>query len=317
MRGQRAASSISSSPRPPPSMARPAPKPVTEDDAAQSDLSLRPLEADGRVDARGHGARSRSALCGAALFQRRWRRSEGPDSASRRRTRRISSRSPCRRRSAARPSWTIFGNGLSHAAMAPAMRDYIQVTDLVDAHLDALRLSARRRRLTRLQLRLWPRRDGEGGHRRGEESVGRRFQGRDRPAPSRRSRGDRRARRAGARCARLAAASATISKRSSRRRWTGNVGCTTKDCDAHMPLTLEQRRERLGQRFARTGSRGGVGRARPWMVGPVTGRRSPSERPGRARKACVVSPPRRGAGGLADRGDAARASTSAARASSR
>ena len=32
--------------------------PVTEDDAAEPDLALRPLEADGRVDARGHRARA-------------------------------------------------------------------------------------------------------------------------------------------------------------------------------------------------------------------------------------------------------------------
>ena len=46
--------------------------------------------------------------------------------------------------------------------------------------------SARRRRERRLQLRLRPRVDGQGGRRRGQARLGRRFQGRDVAAPRRR-----------------------------------------------------------------------------------------------------------------------------------
>ena len=59
------------------------------DDAAQPDLALWPLEADGRVDAGGRRARLRFPLCGAALFQRRRRRSAGAGSGRRPRWRRI------------------------------------------------------------------------------------------------------------------------------------------------------------------------------------------------------------------------------------
>ncbi len=48
------------------------------DDAARADLAVWALQADGRADTGGHRARTRSALCGVALFQRCRRRSEGP-----------------------------------------------------------------------------------------------------------------------------------------------------------------------------------------------------------------------------------------------
>ena len=43
------------------------------------------------------------------------------------------------------------------------VRDYIQVTDLIDAHLAALAYLRGGGDSVRLQLRLWPRRDGQGG----------------------------------------------------------------------------------------------------------------------------------------------------------
>ena len=43
------------------------------------------------------------------------------------------------------------------------VRDYIQVTDLIDAHLKRTRLFARRGDERRLQLRLWAWRDGQRG----------------------------------------------------------------------------------------------------------------------------------------------------------
>ena len=52
-------------------------EPVSEDAAARADLPLRPLQADGRMDAGGRFARLRLPLCGAALFQCRRRRSQG------------------------------------------------------------------------------------------------------------------------------------------------------------------------------------------------------------------------------------------------
>ena len=64
-------------------------EPVGEGRAARADLALWPLEADGRMDARGREPRLRLPLCRAALFQRRRRRPGRAASASRRRRRRI------------------------------------------------------------------------------------------------------------------------------------------------------------------------------------------------------------------------------------
>ena len=49
--------------------------------AARADLALWQLEADDRDDAARHGGGASAPLCGAALFQRRRRRSEGPERA--------------------------------------------------------------------------------------------------------------------------------------------------------------------------------------------------------------------------------------------
>ena len=57
------------------------------------------------------------------------------------------------------------------------VRDYIQVTDLIDAAFERARLFARRRGERRLQLRLWARGDGQGGRRGRQTGVGDRFSG--------------------------------------------------------------------------------------------------------------------------------------------
>ena len=63
------------------------------------------------------------------------------------------------------------------------VRDYIQVSDLIDAHMSALTYLAGGRREPRLQLRLRTRGDGQRGHRCRQTGVGRRFSGRGiRPA---------------------------------------------------------------------------------------------------------------------------------------
>ena len=85
------------------------------------------------------------------------------------------------------------------------VRDYIQVTDLIDAHLQRARLFARRRRQRRLQLRLRARRDGQGGRRGRQTGVGGRFSCCRLGTARRRSSRDRRQGRAGEERARLEA----------------------------------------------------------------------------------------------------------------
>ena len=88
------------------------------------------------------------------------------------------------------PSMDIFGEDYP-TRDGTCVRDYIQVTDLIDAHLAALAYLRGGRREPRLQLRLRPRRDGQGGDRRRQARLRRRFQGRPRrrggPATRRRS----------------------------------------------------------------------------------------------------------------------------------
>ena len=86
---------------------------------AQSDLALRPLEADGRVDAAGREPRLRPALRRAALFQRRRRRSAGAARPVDARTPPISSSAACRRRSAVFPAWMSSARTI-RPATAPA-----------------------------------------------------------------------------------------------------------------------------------------------------------------------------------------------------
>ena len=86
------------------------------------------------------------------------------------------------------------------------VRDYIHVSDLVQAHLDAFALSAQRRRVRDGELRLRPRLFGARGDRRREARIRRRFPRRHQRAARRRSGADRRVVGARPRGARLAAA---------------------------------------------------------------------------------------------------------------
>ena len=176
MRGAHAGSSTSSSPRPRRSMAKPASSAVTEDSAARARLALRPLQADGRMDARRYGRGARPALRRAALLQRRRRRPAGP-----RRPVDPQRHPPDQGRGAdgaraAAGLLEIFGTDYP-TPDGTCLRDYIQVTDLVRAHVDALRyLRAGGESLTcncgyarGFSVR--------GGGRCGEGRVGRRFPG--------------------------------------------------------------------------------------------------------------------------------------------
>ena len=80
-----------------------------------------------------------------------------------------------------RPKIDVFGTDYD-TPDGTCIRDYIHVTDLVRAHLDALALSARRRRIADAQLRLRPRLLGARGDRHGQARVRRRFRGRRSPA---------------------------------------------------------------------------------------------------------------------------------------
>ena len=97
--------------------------------------------------------------------------------ASRRPTPRISSRSPCRRRSGMRPGMQVFGTDYP-TPDGTCVRDYIHVTDLARAHLDALRHLRGGRREPRLQLRLCARLFGARGDRDRQARLRRRFPGR-------------------------------------------------------------------------------------------------------------------------------------------
>ena len=72
------------------------------------------------------------------------------------------------------PKMEIFGQDYP-TRDGTCVRDYIQVTDLIDAHLRALAYLRGGRREPHLQLRLRPRADGQGGRRRRQTGVGRRF----------------------------------------------------------------------------------------------------------------------------------------------
>ena len=94
------------------------------------------------------------------------------------------------------PKIEIFGEDYP-TRDGTCVRDYIQVTDLIDAHLERARLSARGRREPRLQLRLRTRADGQGGRRGRQTGVGRRLSGRRVRTSRRRSRRHRRQGRPG------------------------------------------------------------------------------------------------------------------------
>ncbi len=84
-------------------------------------------------------------------------------------------------------SMDIFGEDYD-TRDGTCVRDYIQVTDLIDAHLAALDYVRDGGEFEGVQLRLRPWRDGEGGDRGREARLGRRFQGEHGRPPRRRSR---------------------------------------------------------------------------------------------------------------------------------
>ena len=94
--------------------------PVARGAALDADVALRRLQADDRDACCRHGARARSPLRGAALFQRRRRRPEGPHRPVDAAAPRISSRSPARRRSASGRIMRGLRHRLSTRRTAPA-----------------------------------------------------------------------------------------------------------------------------------------------------------------------------------------------------
>ena len=72
------------------------------------------------------------------------------------------------------PKIEIFGEDYP-TRDGTCVRDYIQVTDLIDAHLNALAYLRAGGAERRVQLRLWARRDGQGGRRGCQTGVGDRF----------------------------------------------------------------------------------------------------------------------------------------------
>ena len=84
------------------------------------------------------------------------------------------------------PKIEIFGEDYP-TRDGTCVRDYIQVTDLIDAHLNALAYLRAGGAERRLQLRLWARRDGQGGRRGRQTRVRRRLSGRGLRAASGRS----------------------------------------------------------------------------------------------------------------------------------
>ena len=106
------------------------------------------------------------------------------------------------------------------------VRDYIQVTDLIDAHLSALAYLRAGGASVVCNCGYGAWRDSQGGRRGRQTGVGGRFSRRGlRPAGGR-SGGHRRQSRPGEERARLETDAATISTRSCARRSTGSAGCT-------------------------------------------------------------------------------------------
>ncbi len=104
---------------------------------ARADLSLRPLETDGRMDARGRRARLRLPLRRPALLQRGRRRPQGRLGQSTPRATHLIKRG-VQTALGVYPSMEIFGQDYP-TRDGTCVRDYIQVTDLIDAHMAALR----------------------------------------------------------------------------------------------------------------------------------------------------------------------------------
>ena len=115
--------------------------PVEEDAVLDADLALWLVQADERMDAARQPCGLWPAICGLALFQCGGRRSARAAPASRRRRRPISSRSPARRCSASGAHMDVFGSDYD-TPDGTCLRDYIHVSDLAQAHLDALKPSA-------------------------------------------------------------------------------------------------------------------------------------------------------------------------------
>ena len=104
-----------------------------------------------------------------------------------------------------RPYMEVFGTDYP-TPDGTCIRDYIHVTDLVRAHLVALRYLRDGGAVGRVQLRLLQRLLGAAGDRGGEARLRRRLRGAAVPAPSRRPGGDRGGLRQDPGAARLAAA---------------------------------------------------------------------------------------------------------------
>ena len=129
-------------------------EPVAEETRACADFALWAVEADGRMDARGRRPGLRSALCRPALFQRRRRRSQGPPRPV------DAQRHPshqARRADRARAPFEDrhLRRRIIRRRDGTCVRDYIQVTDLIDAHMAALAYLRDGGAKRRLQLRLW------------------------------------------------------------------------------------------------------------------------------------------------------------------
>ena len=193
---------------------------------ADADVALRLLQADDRDHAGRHRARARFPLRGAALFQRRRRRPQGPlrpVDAARHAPHQGRLRDGARQ---ARRTWRCSAP-TTRPPDGTCIRDYIHVTDLVRAHMAALAPSARRRRVRHLQLRLLEGLLGAAGDRGGEARLGRRLRGAPVAAPRRAIRRRSSPPPTRSACASAGARSTTTSRPSRCRRWPGKRICSS------------------------------------------------------------------------------------------
>ena len=192
---------------------------------AGADQSLRALQDDGRMDARGRRRRASAALRRAALFQCRRRRSGGTarpvlaGGDASHQGRGASGARPARRPRRFRNRLSDAGRIL-HPRLHPGDRSRRRASS-------GAAPSARRRRKPHPELRLWPRLFRARSRRCGEASLGGRFRGapqgsarraiRPRSSPAPRASGPNSAGRQ----------STTISTKSCARRSTGSAACIT------------------------------------------------------------------------------------------
>ena len=144
--------------------------PVAEDARARADLALRHLEADDRDHAARHGERASDCAMWPCAISMSPAPIRSAAAASRRRAPRISSRSRAKTALGERPYLEVFGTDYP-TQDGTCIRDYIHVSDLVRAHLDALRYLRAGRQERGAELRLWPRLLGARGDRLGEARV--------------------------------------------------------------------------------------------------------------------------------------------------